>query len=127
MITIDDKVEKVHPNLIPVHIHYSGEAKAAEYFTPSKVNGDEGTTEAYFRGCKLVGKPLDLSFDGYVVEKTGELIEVDAISGESLPSTNYRLVGQFKEMTVFGHDNLPAASQCTRVNEWKMVSDIIHG
>lgn len=96
-------------NLIPMHIEHTGEANTLEYFTNSKIY--HTNTEGYFRGLKLVGKPIDMSGTAYLLDSGDE---------------GYTSVAQFDQFTIYGHDSLESENQWELVNEWIEVGDILH-
>lgn len=96
-------------NLIPMHVQYTGVANTKEYFTNSKSYSTN--TEGYFRGLKLVGKPVDITGRAYLLDNKDE---------------GYTSVAQFDQFTIYGHDSLEAENQWELVNEWIEVGDILH-
>lgn len=119
MITVDES-EKVTAYLVPVHIQHTGDAAVSKYFKPK--TDDSNTVNASFRGVKLSGTNIALDYQGTVIEKTLETIDDDGKT-----ENNYRVVAQFDLVTIFGHDYAPVSNQFTRVNQWNLVADIIHG
>lgn len=101
-------------NLIPAHVQYTGTANTKEYFTNTKsqkkgLDGNENI-EGYFRGLRLVGKPIEVS--GYLLESKDD---------------GYVAVASFSTFTLFGHDTLEPENQWELINEWYEIGDIIHG
>lgn len=134
VIHTDIDVPTINANIIPCHIQYSGVANTKDYFTPSKKQETTTTGEqvevSYFRGCKLVGKKVNLSenYTGYLINKSESLATAEEGSTEEYKTVNtYIPVAKFDEMIIFGHDS-PAelTSQWGLINEWKEISDVIH-
>ncbi|KAI5966010.1 hypothetical protein KGF57_000683 [Candida theae] len=109
IISCAEKIPEVEASLLPMHLQYSGPANTSEYFTPSKTtekqnDGSEVTT-AYFRGCRLVAKEVDLKksdVKGYLVNKNEALQrEVNEEDGTEIIKTvkNYCAVASFDKLT----------------------------
>ncbi|ABN66441.1 predicted protein [Scheffersomyces stipitis CBS 6054] len=126
------EVPNVIANLVPMHIQYSGPAKTNEYFTPSKTQED-GNTNAYFRGCKLVGTEITLkNHTGYIINKSETLVHdpemADDGSGDNIKTVStYSPTAKFETITIYGHD-VPADkyNQWRLINEQQDVADILH-
>ncbi|RLV92272.1 hypothetical protein JA1_003332 [Spathaspora sp. JA1] len=135
-IKVDDSVtSEVVVSLVPMHIQYTGTAKTQDYFTPSKIRPDTKNENhvAYFRGCKLVGNPIDLSssqLKGYIINKTEHLTrsEGDDDQNEITSISNYTPEVAFKELMIYGHD-VPVESnnQWSLVPEYSKINNILHG
>lgn len=106
MLTFNQGPE-VEANLVPVHIQYTGEAKTKEYFTNTKDKID-GNDIAYFRGLKLVGRPVNVN--GYLLDSVDD---------------NYTSIASFSSFTLFGHDTLESENQWELINEWYDISDVL--
>ncbi|EMG48430.1 hypothetical protein G210_1001 [Candida maltosa Xu316] len=131
--TNNESTKDVAASLIPMCVQYSGPANTEEYFTTSKTREtqQDGTTleTAYFRGCKLVGRTIDLSqskVQGYVINKSEHLV-VDEATGDVKTASTYIPVAKFNELTVYGHDT-PASSsnQWSLIPEYLSISNIVH-
>lgn len=126
----DVGVPEMTANLVPMLIRHSGCANSDEYFTPSKSIQQYAGQEvdvAYFRGCRLVGTKASYDdYEGYVMTPSESLEQSDDGSNITTAKT-YTPVAKFDGIHVFGHDS-PAevANQWALVNEWKLISDIIH-
>ncbi|RCK59642.1 hypothetical protein Cantr_07344 [Candida viswanathii] len=113
MSTIETNHEStptVTASLIPMSVQYSGPAKTDDYFTPSKMQEPQPNGPpldvAYFRGCKLVGKTIDLkesNLQGYVVNKSEHLVR-DEASGDVKTAATFTPLAKFNDLTVYGHD-----------------------
>lgn len=134
VINTSEDVPIMHGNIVPCHIQYSGAANTKDYFTPSKKQDTLPTGEqvevAYYRGCKLVGKNMNISNDysGYLINKSESLARVeDETSEDYLTVNTYTPVAKFEEITVYGHDTVPElTSQWGLIQEWKDISEVIH-
>lgn len=137
LITCFDKVPKVEASLLPMHLQYSGPANTSNYFTPSKTiekqnDGSEVKT-AYFRGCRLVAKEVNLkdcNVEGCVINKNEVLQrETNDEDGTELVKTvkNYSAIASFDKMTLYGHDSeIELSNQWSLIPEYLEISSIIH-
>lgn len=131
-INVHKEVSTVEVNLIPMHIQYSGPANTAEFWDTSKAdetNHDGHVVKsAYFRGCRLLLTQVPLDYDGVIVNKS-EGLDRDDENPENVVSVNrYESVARFNTLNVYGHDAIPDPfDQWLLVNEWKAISDVIHG
>ena len=98
----NESAKEVVASVVPMNIQYSGPANTEDYFAPSKTQETQpdGTLldVAYFRGCKLVGKTLELDkYDvkGYVINKSEHLVS-DKETGEVKTAVTYIPVGNFQ-------------------------------
>lgn len=85
---------------------------------------------AYFRGCKFVGKPVDVSnYDGYIINKSESLApseDPDDPEGYKVINT-HTTVGRFNDLVVYGHDRLPTLTDpYVLMEEWQNLSRAIH-
>mmetsp|Transcript_1479 Transcript_1479/g.1600 ORF Transcript_1479/g.1600 Transcript_1479/m.1600 type:complete len:139 (+) Transcript_1479:23-439(+) len=134
VINANKDVPTTHGNIIPCHIQYSGVANTKDYFTPSKKQETLTTGEkvevAYFRGCRLLGKNVNISndYNGYLINKSESLAKVDDETSEDYITVNtYTPVARFEKFTVYGHDTIPElTNQWGLIQEWKEISDLIH-
>ncbi|EGW35497.1 uncharacterized protein SPAPADRAFT_48484 [Spathaspora passalidarum NRRL Y-27907] len=126
--------QEITASLVPMHIQYTGSAKTQDYFAPSKIRPDttDGNHVAYFRGCKLLGNPIDLSssqLKGYVINKSEHLARSEDEDGQEVITTvsNYTAEVSFKELMVYGHD-VPAESdnQWSLIPEYCKINSILH-
>ncbi|KAG8203238.1 hypothetical protein GWM34_02191, partial [Candida africana] len=122
----NESAKEVVASVVPMNIQYSGSANTEDYFAPSKTQETQpdGTLldVAYFRGCKLVGKTLELDkYDvkGYVINKSEHLVS-DKETGEVKTAVTYIPVGNFQKLTVYGHDTLPS-----RTNQWSLIPEYL--
>ncbi|KAF6071357.1 hypothetical protein MEM_03605 [Candida albicans L26] len=122
----NESAKEVVASVVPMNIQYSGPANTEDYFAPSKTQETQpdGTLldVAYFRGCKLVGKTLELDkYDvkGYVINKSEHLVS-DKETGEVKTAVTYIPVGNFQKLTVYGHDTLPS-----RTNQWSLIPEYL--
>lgn len=137
IIASSDDLLKVEASLVPMHLQYSGSANTSEYFTPSKTtekqnDGSEVNT-AYFRGCRLVAKEVDLKksgTEGYIINKNEVLQrETNEEEGTELVKTvkNYTAVASFDKMTLYGHDSeIELSNQWSLIPEFLEINSIIH-
>ncbi|KAI5966125.1 hypothetical protein CANMA_003371 [Candida margitis] len=120
VITCSDKVSKVEASLLPMHLQYSGPANTSDYFTLSKTtetqnDGSEIKT-AYFRGCRLVAKEVNLkdsNVEGYIINKNEvlqrKLNEEDGTE-EVKTVKNYSAAASFDKLTLKAMNDLFIAS-----------------
>lgn len=137
---VSKAVPEANVSLVPMHIQYSGPANTADYFTDTKSIekiGNEQREVAYFRGCRLVGDKTDWNgkYHGYIVNKSETIAHADPTDSEGIANGTAEIknvkvfdtVGQFSELTMYGHDNpLELTSQWRMVSEWAEISDAIH-
>lgn len=122
VIITDPPLYKGH--IVPCQIHYSGPAKTQEYFTPSKAQQGSNNV-AFFRGCKFVGRRLDISkYDAYLLDKSESL----ASDGDYYKMVNsYTTVGRLESLLFYEQDRLPLiTSKYMLMTEWEKLSNIIH-
>ncbi|ODV78129.1 ribonuclease H1 small subunit [Suhomyces tanzawaensis NRRL Y-17324] len=124
-----EDVPKVVANVLPLHIQYSGPAKANEYFTASRCTeqlGDKTVDVAYFRGSRLVGQESHLGENtGYIVNASESLAHDE--EGEVKTIKTYTSVAQFNQLNIFGHDSLAELdNQWSLLNEWVGISHVLH-
>lgn len=131
-INVNTDVPVVEVSLIPMHIQYSGPASTGEFWATSK--GEESShngqliNSAYFRGCRLLSTQVPLDYDGIVVSKS-EGLDRDDNDPATVTSVNrYHSVARFNTLNLYGHDTvIDPSDQWLLVNEWKAISDVIHG
>lgn len=125
-IQLHDGITEYDANVVPCKIHYTGEADTESYFTPTK-DTENGDSVAYFRGCKFVGKPVDISnYTGYIIEKSEVLAPGDTPDDYKVVNT-HTATGKFNNLTVYGHDRLPTLSDpYILMNQWQLLSSAIH-
>lgn len=127
-IQINDEVPEYKANIVPCKIHYSGPADTNSYFSPTK-DVEHGNPIAYFRGCKFIGKPVDISsYTGYIINKSESLAPM-----EDSESDNYRIlnthttIGKFSNLIAYGHDRSPTLTDpYILMKEWQDLSRAIH-
>lgn len=128
-IIIPDGLQDLTANVLPVLIHYNGEANTHTYFTPYKRTLPSGETEAQFRGLRLLGKESLLgNKTGYVCEPS-EYLQPNP-SGSEEPITCKQFVGtmKFEKLVVFGHDTLPPSTgKHLLFHELDEIAEAIHG
>lgn len=130
-IQINDDIPQYSANVVPCKIHYNGPANTQDYYTCTKTC-NEGVHESYFRGCKFVGKAMDIeNYNGYIIEQSEGLAPVDNDDeneeGDYKVIHNYATVGQFNHIVVYGHDRLPPANdQYGLMSDWEKISRAIH-
>lgn len=132
----DDATPVINASLLPMHIQYTGPAKTQDYFTPSKMKEtrNDGTEIdiAYFRGCKLVGKTIDLKANdvgGYIVNRSEHLGRVGNEDGsEDIKSfATFTPTAKFDKLVLYGHDTtVELNNQWGLIPEFLEVSKIIH-
>lgn len=127
---MSDKIQiieapQLDAHVVPCQIHYTGDAKTSDYFTPSKDQKDNQHI-SYFRGCKFMGTKLDIShYDGYLINKSESLAAGD--DGDYKVINTYTTIGKFNDLTVYGHDRLPSlTSKYVLMKEWRDISEAIH-
>lgn len=129
--------EKVQVNVVPMQIHYNGEANTQEYFTSSRTTetiGDKKVDVAYFRGCKLVGEAHPLkSHTGYLLNASERLARKDNYENDTygeeevITVKTHTPVANFDEIEVFGHDSLvESTNPWALVDGWTNIADILH-
>lgn len=127
-INIDPSVPEFDAHIVPCKIHYTGEANTQDYFTPSKEQElSSGSEICYYRGCKFLGKKLDMSnYTGYLINKSESLAPGDTPDDYKVINT-YTTVGKFGELSLYGHDRLPKQTDAYNLmNQWVQISDAIH-
>ncbi|CAK9441293.1 uncharacterized protein LODBEIA_P51620 [Lodderomyces beijingensis] len=139
-----DEIPKVTASLLPMHLQYSGPAKTAEYFTPSHATETQhdGTQvkTAYFRGCRLVAKEVDLKqceMQGFIVNGTEVLVreanehqEKEEEAGEEVIKSvkTFAPTATFDKLVLFGHDEeVESSDQWRMIPEFLEVSKVVHG
>ncbi|EGV63501.1 hypothetical protein PSN45_004753 [Yamadazyma tenuis] len=130
-INITPDVPKYKAHVVPCKIHYTGPAKTQDYFTPSKeVDSSTNTHICYFRGCKFMGKPIDIeTYSGYILNKSEVLARGDYPEApeDFKIVNNYTAIGRFDELTVYGHDRvIKSTDKYMLMEEWEKLSGVIH-
>ncbi|KAK0637117.1 ribonuclease H2 non-catalytic subunit-domain-containing protein [Bombardia bombarda] len=121
-ISSPDSQTKATPNLLPCRVHHDGPIGSVEtYWEPKQ--GEDGSSTAFFRGRKLVGKTVKLpeGYRGVVAAKADksspvarpddELNQVGDLEGEgegegeSGPEQgSMQVQAEFDEMVIWGHE-----------------------
>ena len=136
-VDADKVVPKVTASLLPMHIQHSGAANTAEYFTPSHTTETlrDGSTisTAFFRGCRLIGKDLNLleqNLQGFVMNSSELLIREENLEDgtETIKSVkSYTPVATFDKLVLFGHDEeVEPNDQWRLITEFLKISNILH-
>lgn len=130
-ISVPDALPEVTVNVVPCRIHYSGPAKTAEYFTPSKSNevvGGRVQHIAQFRGLRLVGESIPIGDKkGYFVSKSELLVPAPEEESGFTTTNQYVAEAQFDELCVYGQDSLVAlTSQWKLMSEWEAIAEVLH-
>lgn len=127
-LNIIPNVLEYNAHIVPCKIHYTGEANTQDYFTPSKEIEELTESEiCYYRGCKFLGKQLDMSnYTGYIMNKSESLIPGDSPDDYKVINT-YTTIGKFNHLSLYGHNRLPKLTDAYYlVNQWAQISDAIH-
>ncbi|KAK3358584.1 ribonuclease H2 non-catalytic subunit-domain-containing protein [Lasiosphaeria ovina] len=142
--TTTGPTQKATPHLLPCRVHHTGSVEPVQSFW-KPTQGEDGTSTAYFRGRKLVGKKVALP-EGYrglvAVARDGlqkEATEPDvddmerddglaAAAGKTKTSSLF-VQSEFDDMVVWSHEATVdgAADPYVRgVEEWLTLADQIH-
>lgn len=124
-IQVSSNVPVYDAHIVPCKIHHNGDANTKDYFTPSKEIDSVTQAEiCYFRGCKFIGRKLEIPYTGHILNKS------EALAGDGDDYkivNNYTSVGQFENVYVYGHDRMPKLTdEYMLMNEWNDLSNIIH-
>lgn len=133
----NESTPAVTASLLPMHIQYTGTANTGQYFTPSKSQQQlkDGSIQdiAYFRGCKLIAKTIDLESNGitgYIVNKSEHLTRIDHGSQEDeeiKTISTYIPCAKFDKLVLYGHDvPVELNNQWSLVPEYVELCNIIH-
>ena len=132
--------DAVAVNVLPCRINHTGPTKVKKRFWQPQSSAD-GTKIAYFRGRKLHGRCVKLpeKYQGLVLKQSDKvvvdlpppLIDEEDDEEPELPQP-VKVVDQvatFEEVTVWGHDQLPAADDAMvkGTEEWISFAEAIHG
>lgn len=126
-IIITDSVPEVRASIVPMLIQYTGEANTEDFYTASRRTKD-GTSEAQFRGLRLLGQTLDIGNKNAFVLASSEYLVQDPSDPENIQTAKqYAPVAKIKDFTIFGHDSFaPLNSKWKLMSEWDTVADAIH-
>lgn len=137
------------PNILPCRLHYSGPARVTKRFwSPTREN--DNTKTSYFRGRRLRGKTLKLppGYTGVAAQATERLLpqqlqqwrneagvdesaagaEDEDLDDKPEPVKILQSTSTFNEVTIWGHDMLPAADDpfVKGIEEWIAFAEAIH-
>lgn len=124
-------------NILPCCINHNGAIKVTKRYWQPRTEANN-TKTAHFRGRKLRGKVVKLTgnYQGLVLKATDETITDPVLPAEDdvdpelpEPVKVMEEVSTFDELTIWGHDQVPASddSFVKGIEEWVAFAEAIHG
>ncbi|KAK0701636.1 ribonuclease H2 non-catalytic subunit-domain-containing protein [Lasiosphaeria miniovina] len=142
--TATGSTQKATPHLLPCRVHHTGSVEPVQSFW-EPTQGEDGTSTAYFRGRKLVGKKVVLpeGYRGLVavardgVQKEATESDVDDMERDDgltatpgkTKTSSLLVQAEFDDMVVWSHEaNVDGAADpyVKGVEEWLTLVDQIH-
>lgn len=123
-------------NILPCRINHTGPTKVTKRYWQPRTETDN-TKTAHFRGRRLRGEVVKLpeNYQGLVLKATDQTIiepvppaEEDEEPELPEPVKIVEVVSTFEEVTIWGHDQVPASDDTfvKGVEEWISFAEAIH-